>query len=63
MMRILLVAVLVSTLSVSGVLAQMTMTGVGPGSFGGGGGGTGHDLLANTGQPIYSTGTTPILVQ
>jgi hypothetical protein len=28
-----------------------------------GGGGTGTDLLANTGQPIYSTGTTPILVQ
>lgn len=26
-------------------------------------GGTGNDLLANTGQPIYSTGTTPILVQ
>ena len=27
------------------------------------GGGTGNDLLAQTGQPIYSTGTTPILVQ
>lgn len=33
-------------------------------SIGGGGSGpTGNDLLANTGQPIYSTGTTPILVQ
>ncbi len=30
---------------------------------GGGGGGTGHDLLAIAGHPIFSVGTTPILVQ
>lgn len=30
---------------------------------GGGGGGTGNDLLVNTGLPMFSIGTTPILVQ
>lgn len=33
------------------------------GASGGGGGGTGNDLLAQTGFPIYSIGTTPILVR
>jgi hypothetical protein len=52
--------------------AQQTIAGAGSGGgfnnpgiivSGGGGGGTGNDLLAQTGFPIFSVGTTPILVQ
>ena len=40
---------------------QASVTFSGSGSFPYGG--TGGDLLSDTGQPIYSQGTTPILVQ
>lgn len=61
-MKLKLVIAGVLLLFLSAVASAQLMT-LHAGSSGGSGGGTGNDLLANTGQPIYSAGTTPILVQ
>jgi hypothetical protein len=58
-----IVAVLAAAWLAAPAARAGVMTLLDAGRASGGGGGTGTDLLATTGQPIYSSGTTPILVQ
>ena len=56
----LILLLLLSTPALAGTVLLMN---VGKGTPGGSGPPTGNDLLVSVGNPMYSIGTTPILVQ